>query len=91
MNNVYSGPLHARDHGTGRSVASIRNWPQGVHEGLIECPYQDDTKKKEASAPLSHLEALKSLHNISNTTARTYIDICKFLPTRCKLFLFIIY
>jgi len=24
------GSVHARDHGTGCSVAGVRNWPQGV-------------------------------------------------------------
>ena len=54
------GPVHARDHGPGRSVAGARNRPQGVQEGFIQCPYQDGTRKEEASTPLCCLEAHKS-------------------------------
>ena len=54
------GPVHARDHGPGRSVAGGRNRPQGVHEGLIGCPFQDSTRKEGASTPLGRMEALRS-------------------------------
>ena len=47
------GPVHARDHGLGRSVAGAQNWPQDVQEGLIGCPYQDGTKKEGANALLT--------------------------------------
>jgi len=30
-------PVHARDHGPGCSVAGVRNWSQGVQEGLLGC------------------------------------------------------
>jgi len=54
------GPVHARDHGPGRSVAGVRKRPQGVQEGLIECPYQDGTRKEGVSTPLDRLEVLRS-------------------------------
>ena len=54
------GPVHARDHGPGRSITGAQNQPQGVQEGLIECPYQDGTRKEGASTPLGHLEAHRS-------------------------------
>ena len=54
------GPVHARDHGPGRSIAGIWNRPQGLQEGLIECPYQDGTKKEGANTPLGRLEAHRS-------------------------------
>ena len=54
------GPVHARDHGPGRSVAGVQNRPQGVQEGLIGCPYQDGTRKEGASTLLGRLEAHRS-------------------------------
>ena len=33
------GLVHARDHSQGCSVAGVQNRPQGVHEGLIGCPF----------------------------------------------------
>jgi len=54
------GLVHAWDHGPGRSTAGVWNRPQGLQEGLIGCPFQDGTKKEGASAPLGHLEALRS-------------------------------
>ena len=54
------GPVPARDHGPGRSIACVWNRPQGLQEGLIECPYQVGTKKEEASTPLGRLEAHRS-------------------------------
>ena len=60
MNNVYSGPVHARDHGPGRSVTSSQNQPQDVQEDLIECLYQGGTRKEGASTPLGRLEAHRS-------------------------------
>ena len=54
------GPVHARDHGPGRSIAGVWNRPPGLQEGLIECPYQDGTKKEGASTPLCRLEAHRS-------------------------------
>ena len=54
------GPVHARDHGPGCSIAGIWNRPQGLQEGLIGCPFQDGTSKEGASTPLGRLEALKS-------------------------------
>jgi len=53
------GPVHTRDHDPGCSVAEGRNLPQGDQEGLIGCPFQDGTKKKGASTPLGHMEALR--------------------------------
>ena len=54
------GPIHVRDHGPGRFVAGVRNQPQGVHEGIIECLYQDGTRKEEASTSHGRLEAHRS-------------------------------
>ena len=54
------GPVHARDHGPGRSVTDAQNQPQGVQEGFIECPYQDGTRKEGASTFLGRLEAHRS-------------------------------
>ena len=54
------GPVHAWDHGPGCSIAGVWNQPQGLQEGLIGCPHQDGTKMEGASAPLGHLEALRS-------------------------------
>ena len=52
------GPVHARDHGAGYSIAGVWNRPLGLQEDLIGCPFQDGTKKEGDSAPLDHLEAL---------------------------------
>jgi len=60
MNNIYSGSVHARDHDPGCSIVGVWNRLQGLHEGLIGCPFQDGTKKEGASAPLGHLEAFRS-------------------------------
>ena len=54
------GPVHAWDHGPGRSVTGTRNQLQGVQEGLIECPYEDGIRKDGASTPLGCLEAHRS-------------------------------
>ena len=54
------GPVHARDNNPGGPIADVWNRPQGLQEGLIECPYQDDTKKEGASTPLGRLEAHRS-------------------------------
>jgi len=51
------GPVNTRDHGPGCSVAGEQNLPQGNQEGLIECPFQDGTRKEGASTPLGRLEA----------------------------------
>ena len=56
---MFTGPVHDRDHGPGRSVAGGRNRPKGVQEGLIGCPFQDNTKEG-ASTPLGRLEAYRS-------------------------------
>ena len=55
------GPMHARDRDPKCFVAGARNQPQGIQEGLIGRPFQDGTKKEEASTPLGHLEALRSI------------------------------
>jgi len=72
------GPVDAWDHGLGCSIVGVWNWPQGLQEGLMGCPFQDGTKKEGASAFLNHLEALRLnrkflLHNIPNTTVNTNI------------------
>ena len=54
------GPVHAWDHGLGRSVTGARNQPQGIQEGLIECAYQDGIRKEGASTPLGRLETHRS-------------------------------
>ena len=59
------GPVHVRDHGPGYSIAGVQNRPQGIQEGLIGYPMQDGTKKEGASAPLGHLEALRSTRRFS--------------------------
>ena len=55
------GPVHAQDHGLGRSVTGARNWPQGVQEGLIGCPYQDGTPSV-AWRPSGQTESLVAQH-----------------------------
>jgi len=40
--------------------AGRRNLMRGGQEGLIGCPFQDDTKKEGANIPLSRLEDLRS-------------------------------
>ena len=54
------GLVHARDYDPGCSIAGVWNRPQGLQEGLMECPYQDGTKKEGASTPLSRLEARRN-------------------------------
>ena len=58
------GPVHAWDHGPRRSIAGVWNWPQGLDNGLIVCPFQDGTKKEGTNAPLGHLKAFRSNRKI---------------------------
>jgi len=54
------GPVHARNHGLGCSVAGVRNWPQGVQVvGLIVCPFRNITGGRDPALPLEYLEALR--------------------------------
>jgi len=54
------GPVHVRDHGSGCSVASVRNRPERILEVvLIYMPIQKNNRKEGASTPLEYLETLR--------------------------------
>jgi len=57
---VTVGPVHARDHGPGCSIAGVQNQPQGVQEiGLIVCSVRDITGGSELALPSELLEVLR--------------------------------